>query len=135
MDERGYGILSTPSVDGDSVETLLKNADSAMYRAKEAGRARYEFFNVESNDESRRLIELERDLRAAFAAGQLEVYYQPQFDLETGVISGAEALLITSSSLRRQSASSTKFVIAIWCRALAVTNLLLSYLAWSIRNA
>jgi diguanylate cyclase (GGDEF)-like protein len=86
------GIVIFPD-DGDSVETLLKNADSAMYRAKEAGRARYEFFNVESNDESRRLIELERDLRAAFAAGQLEVYYQPQFDLESGVISGAEALL------------------------------------------
>ena len=86
------GIVMFPD-DGDSVETLLKNADSAMYRAKEAGRARYEFFNVESNDESRRLIELERDLRAAFAAGQLEVYYQPQFDLESGVISGAEALL------------------------------------------
>ena len=86
------GIVMFPE-DGDSVETLLKNADSAMYRAKEAGRARYEFFNVESNDESRRLIELERDLRAAFAAGQLEVYYQPQFDLASGVISGAEALL------------------------------------------
>ena len=86
------GIAMFPE-DGDSVETLLKNADSAMYRAKDAGRARYEFFNMKSNDESRRKIELERDLRAAVTAGQLEVFYQPQFDLLSGVISGAEALL------------------------------------------
>ncbi|MEO1203781.1 MAG: diguanylate cyclase, partial [Pseudomonadota bacterium] len=86
------GIALFPD-DGDSVETLLKNADSAMYRAKEAGRNRYEFYNVALNAESRRKIELERDLRAACDAEELEVYYQPQFSLENGVISGAEALL------------------------------------------
>ena len=86
------GIAMFPE-DGDSVETLLKNADAAMYRAKEAGRARYEFFNMELNDESRRKIELERDLRSAYAERQLEVFYQPQFELSSGVICGAEALL------------------------------------------
>ena len=86
------GIVMFPD-DGNSVETLLKNADAAMYRAKEAGRARYEFFNVVNNDESRRKIELERDLRDAFAEKALEVFYQPQFDIDTGVIGGAEALL------------------------------------------
>ncbi len=86
------GIVMFPD-DGDSVETLLKNADAAMYRAKEAGRARFEFFSRKLNAESRRKIGLERDLRAAFYNNELEVYYQPQFDIATGVISGAEALL------------------------------------------
>ena len=86
------GIVMFPE-DGDSVETLLKNADAAMYRAKEGGRARFEFFSVKLNAESRRKIGLERDLRSAYCNDELEVYYQPQFDISTGIISGAEALL------------------------------------------
>ncbi len=86
------GIVMFPD-DGDSVETLLKNADVAMYRAKESGRARFEFFSVQLNAESRRKISLERDLRAAFANTDLEVFYQPQMDITTGNINGAEALL------------------------------------------
>ena len=86
------GIVLFPD-DGDSVETLLKNADAAMYRAKEAGRAQFQFFSKKLNAESRRKIGLERDLRAAYYNNELEVYYQPQFDFATGVISGAEALL------------------------------------------
>ncbi|MBX2855905.1 MAG: EAL domain-containing protein, partial [Rhodobacteraceae bacterium] len=86
------GIVLFPD-DGESVETLLKNADAAMYRAKEAGRSRHEFFNHELNAEGRRKIELERELRTALARGDLELYYQPQFYTETGALSGAEALL------------------------------------------
>ncbi len=86
------GIVIFPE-DGDSVEMLLKNADSAMYRAKDAGRNRFEFFSEQLNDESRRKISLERDLRAAFYSGKLDLCYQPQFDAHTGDISGAEALL------------------------------------------
>jgi diguanylate cyclase (GGDEF)-like protein len=86
------GIALFPD-DGDSVETLLKNADSAMYRAKDAGRARHEFFSEQFNEESRRKIDLERDLRMAFENRDLEVYYQPQFDIYSRTISGAEALL------------------------------------------
>ncbi len=86
------GIVTFPD-DGDSVETLLKNADAAMYRAKEAGRARFEFFSRKLNAESRRKIGLERDLRAAFHNGELHVYLQPQFNISTGSLSGAEALL------------------------------------------
>ena len=86
------GIVMYPD-DGDSVETLLKNADSAMYRAKDAGRARFEFFSKALNAASHRKIGLERDLRTAFNADELDLHYQPQFDIETGVISGAEALL------------------------------------------
>jgi len=86
------GIAMFPE-DGATVETLLKNADAAMYRAKDAGRGRFEFFNKRLNAESRRKIGIERDLRTAFYNGDLEVQYQPQFDIMTGIISGAEALL------------------------------------------
>jgi diguanylate cyclase (GGDEF)-like protein len=86
------GIVMFPH-DGGSVETLLKNADSAMYRAKEAGRSRFEFFSQEMNAESRRKIEIERDLRTAVEGEALAVHYQPQFKLDDGEICGAEALL------------------------------------------
>lgn len=86
------GIVVFPN-DGGSVETLLKNADSAMYRAKDAGRSRFEFFSQELNAESRRKIELERDLRTAFDGEALAVRYQPQFNLDDGMICGAEALM------------------------------------------
>ena len=86
------GVVMFPD-DGVSVETLLKNADAAMYRAKEAGRARFEFFSKQQNADSRRKIGLERDLRASFYDRELEIFYQPQFDMATGILSGAEALL------------------------------------------
>lgn len=86
------GIAMFPE-DGATVETLLKNADAAMYRAKDSGRNRFEFFSKQLNAESRRKITIERDLRSAFQNGDLEVYYQPQFEIATNDVSGAEALL------------------------------------------
>jgi diguanylate cyclase (GGDEF)-like protein len=86
------GIVVFPD-DGGSVETLLQNADAAMYRAKDAGRSRFEFFSKKLNAESRRKIELERDLRTAFDDHKLEVFYQPQFNLADGEVWGAEALM------------------------------------------
>ena len=64
-----------------------------MYRAKDAGRSCFEFYSHELNADSRRKIRLEKDLRVALEQGQLEVHYQPQFEMHSGCIAGAEALL------------------------------------------
>jgi diguanylate cyclase (GGDEF)-like protein len=93
------GIAMFPD-DGATVETLLKNADSAMYRAKDMGRGRFEFFSKRLNAESRRKIGVERDLRTAFYDGELDLHYQPQFDITSGTLSGAEALLRWNHSKR-----------------------------------
>jgi EAL domain-containing protein (putative c-di-GMP-specific phosphodiesterase class I) len=74
-------------------DLLLKNADMALYRAKDDGRRIFRFFEpgMDVRVRARRMLEL--DLRNAFAAGEFELYYQPLVNLETGVISGFEALL------------------------------------------
>ncbi|CCQ73112.1 EAL domain-containing protein [Magnetospira sp. QH-2] len=86
------GITVFPD-DGDDVETLLKNADSAMYRAKEGGRNAFRFFTGEIDEKVRIRLEMENDLRHALGAGELSVVYQPIIDLASDRISGAEALL------------------------------------------
>jgi diguanylate cyclase (GGDEF)-like protein/PAS domain S-box-containing protein len=86
------GVTLYPA-DGRTAETLLKNADLAMYRAKAAGRDAYRFFAREMNLAARRAVTLERELRQALAAEQFLVHYQPQMDLATRRIVGVEALL------------------------------------------
>lgn len=86
------GIVVIPD-DGRSVEILLRNSDAAMYRAKHSGRGRYEFFSAKLNEESRRKMILERDLRSALNNNQLDLHYQPQFWLNDESVRGAEALL------------------------------------------
>ena len=86
------GIAIAPG-DGANPDTLLKNADMALYRAKEDGRATHRFFEREMDKrlQSRRALEL--DLRKAIANGEFEVYYQPIIDLQGGRAAGLEALL------------------------------------------
>ncbi len=86
------GITLFPS-DGTTTKSLLRNADLAMYRAKKAGRDTYRFFSSEMNAAARRAVALERELRQALAAEQFLLYYQPQLDLRTGRMVGAEALI------------------------------------------
>jgi diguanylate cyclase (GGDEF)-like protein len=86
------GITVAPA-DGRSVETLLKNAELAMYRAKKSGRDAYRFFAAEMNVAARRAVTLERELRQALAGDQFVVHYQPQLDLTTRRMVGAEALV------------------------------------------
>ncbi len=86
------GIAAYPE-DGSSAEELLKNADTAMYRAKASGRSQAVFFEERMNAEAFTRLVLDRDLRLAIERGELELHYQPQVDLHTGTIRSAEALL------------------------------------------
>lgn len=86
------GISIYPD-NGDDVDQLIKYADTAMYRAKEEGRNNFQFFGAEMNLRSTLLFSLEKDLRLALERDEFMLYYQPQADLRTGAICGAEALL------------------------------------------
>lgn len=85
------GIAVFPG-DADNFQDLLKNADAAMYHAKEQGRATIRFYSSEMNASALENIKLEHDLRNAIPKGELIVYYQPKVNL-TGSIVGAEALI------------------------------------------
>lgn len=86
------GITVYPNDAKDST-ALLSNADLAMYRAKDIGGNRYQFFTNSMNEIARKRMELERDLRLAIENEELEIYYQPIVDITTGRISAVEALL------------------------------------------
>jgi len=79
--------------DAQDAESLLKFADAAMYRAKEEGRNNYQFYRPEMNLRTRDLLIMEGNLRKAMEENQLQVFYQPQFDLRNGKLVGFEALL------------------------------------------
>ena len=86
------GIAITPG-DGNSLETLLKNAENAMYRVKDEGRNSYRFFTPEMQVHSARALELGNALKQALHRNELHLVYQPQMSLADGSIIGAEALL------------------------------------------
>ncbi|HMC16101.1 MAG TPA: bifunctional diguanylate cyclase/phosphodiesterase, partial [Albitalea sp.] len=79
--------------DGTDAETLLKNADTAMYRAKDKGRGAYEFYAAQMNAQGSERLMLESGLRRAMERGELELHYQPKMDLATQRIAGVEALM------------------------------------------
>ncbi|HUB64502.1 MAG TPA: EAL domain-containing protein [Methylocella sp.] len=93
------GIALAPN-DGDSSDLLVRNADMALYRAKEDGRRIFRFFEPGMDARLRARRALELDLRNAFVTNEFEIYYQPLVTLETGVISGFEALLRWHSPAR-----------------------------------
>lgn len=86
------GISLFPE-DGDDIDTLLKNADSAMYHAKRVGRNTYNFYTEDMNAQTLEFLNLERDLQQALVHNDFKLHYQPQVHLETGAITGVEALL------------------------------------------
>jgi diguanylate cyclase (GGDEF)-like protein len=79
--------------DGGDAETLVKNADTAMYRAKERGRGSYCFYTAQMNAQGTERLMLESGLRRAVDRGELELHYQPKLELETQRIVGVEALM------------------------------------------
>ncbi|TAJ77229.1 MAG: EAL domain-containing protein [Gallionellaceae bacterium] len=95
-----YKLSVTPSIgvsvypdDGETSVQLLRNADLAMYRAKDAGRNRFEYYKPEMNTKAVQRLQLENDLRVAIAMGQLMLHFQPKVNILSGEVVGMEALL------------------------------------------
>ena len=86
------GISLFPA-DANDFESLLRNADIALFRAKAAGRNNFQFFTSEMNEHARYRLGLELALRSALTNRELALHYQPQFELATGALVGYEALL------------------------------------------
>ena len=96
----GHELNITPSIgicayphDGDDVETLMRNADTAMYHAKQMGRNNCQFFTQAMNDAAQQRLQMENDLRHAIERGEFILHYQPLIDLKSGAIVGFEALV------------------------------------------
>lgn len=89
-----FSIGIAPGLGGqDRPEDLLRNADMAMYRAKQAGKGGYALYDPSMNDQTLVRLELSNDLRRALGRSEFRLYYQPVVDLETGSLVGMEALL------------------------------------------
>ena len=86
------GISIFPK-DGDDVSKLLRNADTALYRAKEQGKNSFQFFTVEMNTRLYERMEMERQLRLALDREEFILHYQPKVSLRSGRIAGMEALI------------------------------------------
>jgi len=86
------GIALYPE-DGQSAEVLVKNADVAMYRAKEKGKDQYQFYIAEMSAESRAQLTMEMELRRALERSEFTLHYQPQFNVRSGRPVGFEALI------------------------------------------
>ncbi|MGN2392485.1 bifunctional diguanylate cyclase/phosphodiesterase [Pelomicrobium sp. G1] len=97
---QGRQLATTASIgiaihpyDGQDIATLMKNADTAMYHAKERGRNTYQFFSSDMTARALQRLTVENDLRQALERNELVLHFQPQVNVMTGEVEGAEALL------------------------------------------
>ena len=96
----GHDLFTTPSIgiaifptDGDDGDTLLKNADAAMYHAKTAGRNNFQFFDARMNDAALERLGIEHGLRQALSRDEFCLHFQPVVDVVSGRVAGVEALV------------------------------------------
>jgi diguanylate cyclase (GGDEF)-like protein/PAS domain S-box-containing protein len=129
-------ILITPSIGislfpehGADYDELIKNADLAMYHAKSLGKNNFQFFTEDLKKESKYEIELERYLRKALERDEFVLYYQPQINLETNQIIGAEAL-IRWNHPEKGMVSPAEFIPAA-----EETGLIIPIGEWALRTA
>jgi diguanylate cyclase (GGDEF)-like protein/PAS domain S-box-containing protein len=100
MTLEGHIVAASPSIgislfprDGATSDALIKNADAAMYLAKERGRSNYQFFNDSLSESAHRALALEAKLRVAIDNEAFELHYQPQMRVDNGAVTGIEALI------------------------------------------
>ena len=132
----GYEVVTSCSigvtlstVGYDRPEDFLRDADTAMYRAKEQGKGRLEVFDKYMHARAVSRLKLENDLRHAVERGEFEVYYQPVLELETGRLSGFEALIRWNHPERGQ-VSPTEFITVA-----EDTDLIIPMGEWILREA
>lgn len=122
------GIALFPS-DGDTAELLLKNADHAMYRAKDAGRSSVQLFTPAMNSRALDRLSMENSLRHALERSEFALHYQPQIDVKTRRITGVEALLRWAPAGGAMVSPATFIPIA------EETRLILPIGEWVVREA
>jgi EAL domain-containing protein (putative c-di-GMP-specific phosphodiesterase class I) len=108
--------ISIYSDDGGNAETLMKNADTAMYQAKVLGKDTFRFFKAEMNERAVERRSVETALRHALERQEFELHYQPQINLVTGLTSGVEALIRWNHPTRGLIAPAQFISIAEDCR-------------------
>lgn len=122
------GISMYPG-DGDTTETLLDMANSALHYAKKHGNNSFDFYNPDLYGKSRENLELEMDLYRAVELGELSLHYQPQFNLSTGEFIGNEALIRWNHPIRGMISPLQFIPIA------EETGLIISIGEWVLRTA
>jgi len=121
--------LSLYPEDGLDGETLVKNADIAMYRAKEQGRDNFQLYTQTMNERAVERLQLESSLRKALAHGELLLHYQPLLDLSTGRVHGVEALL------RWEHPETGLVYPGDFMHLAEITSLILPIGVWTLRTA
>jgi diguanylate cyclase (GGDEF)-like protein/PAS domain S-box-containing protein len=121
--------ISVYPLDGDDAEALVKNADSAMYRAKEQGRDNFQLYAAAMNESAVERLSLESALRKALGRRELIIHYQPLLDLRRGRVQGMEALLRWRHPERGLMSPAEFIGVA------EATGLILPVSAWILRTA